>query len=69
MQFNTHNGSDDLNNILCLCPNHHKLFDIGGIYIEDDLNIPQLKLHLNVHKDHEIDLTSIRYHRNWCGKS
>jgi putative restriction endonuclease len=61
-----HNGIDTLNNILCLCPNHHKLFDIGGFYIEDDLTIPVLKEKLYKHINHPIDLEAIRYHRAWC---
>lgn len=64
-----HNGDDLLNNILCLCPNHHKLFDMGGFFIEDDLTIPVLKKKLYKHPDHTIDLDAIRYHRAWCIES
>jgi len=63
---NPHNGKDALNNILCLCPNHHKLFDIGGFYIEDDLTIPILNKKLYRHKNHSLDFDAIRYHRAWC---
>ena len=45
-----HNGNDLLNNILCLCPNHHKLFDMGGFSIEDDLSIPVLRVHSKTQK-------------------
>jgi putative restriction endonuclease len=31
-----HSGPDVPENVLCLCPNHHALFDDGGIYITDD---------------------------------
>jgi len=34
-----HNGSDTRNNILCLCPNHHVLFDNGAISIAEDLSL------------------------------
>ena len=34
-----HNGPDTTENILCLCPNHHTSFDLGGIYIGDDLRV------------------------------
>lgn len=30
-------GPDIEQNLLCLCPNHHKLLDKGGILIEPDL--------------------------------
>jgi predicted restriction endonuclease len=34
-----HNGPDYPTNLLCLCPNHHVLFDLGGISISDSLEI------------------------------
>ena len=32
-------GPDIEQNLLCLCPNHHKLLDKGGILIEPDLTV------------------------------
>ena len=29
-----HNGPDAINNMLCLCPNHHDQFDALSFYIE-----------------------------------
>lgn len=63
---NPHNGLDTIGNMLCLCPNHHKLFDMGGFYIEDNRDIPELDCVLNVKEGHHIESDSIRYHRNWC---
>ena len=63
---NPHNGTDTIANILCLCPNHHKLFDIGGFYIEDNYEIPALNTSLHVECNHKLDPEAIRYHRNWC---
>jgi putative restriction endonuclease len=34
-----HRGPDTLDNLLCLCPNHHLLFDIGAITIADDMTL------------------------------
>jgi putative restriction endonuclease len=34
-----HLGPDVPEKVLCLCPNHHALFDDGGIYIGDDLRV------------------------------
>lgn len=31
-----HHGPDDESNMLCLCPNHHFLFDAGAIYVDAD---------------------------------
>ncbi|MFI3222185.1 MAG: tellurite resistance TerB C-terminal domain-containing protein [Methylococcaceae bacterium] len=64
-----HNGTDTISNILCLCPNHHKLFDIGGFYIEDNLTIPTLNTKLYKHPSHSIDLIAIQYHRKWSIES
>lgn len=60
-----HNGSDTLNNILCLCPNHHKLFDMGGFFVEDDLEIPMLGRRLFKVKEHDICVENFTYHKNW----
>lgn len=32
-----HLGADQLNNLLCLCPNHHTQLDSGGLFIRDDM--------------------------------
>ncbi|GIH71283.1 HNH endonuclease [Sphaerimonospora thailandensis] len=34
-----HNGPDTPGNLLCLCPDHHVLFDGGAIRITDDLKV------------------------------
>lgn len=66
-----HHGPDTMNNILCLCPNHHAAFDKGGIYVEDNLTTHtasgQSLGNLNVHPEHDLDLNNIRYHRTHHG--
>lgn len=64
-----HNGLDTIENMLCLCPNHHKLFDMGGFYIEDNYEIPGLGRVLYVTENHHVDIESIRYHQDWCKSS
>lgn len=66
-----HNGPDELPNLLCLCPNHHILFDGLEIYIDDDDVVkwtysdeplgPLLR-----RPNHRIDEAHIRYHRTLC---
>src|SRR5690606_32663337 len=34
-----HNGPDSFENILCLCPNHHTMLDLGMITITEDFQI------------------------------
>ncbi len=58
-----HNGPDTPDNILCLCPNHHVLFDYGGFAIADDFSLVGLEGWLIVKLDHNLDRGHIRYHR------
>ena len=58
-----HNGSDSPDNILCLCPNHHVLFEYGGFTIADDWSLVGVSGSLHVHPRHTINLDNIRYHQ------
>ncbi|RBO83400.1 YDG/SRA domain-containing protein [Marinomonas aquiplantarum] len=58
-----HNGPDVESNILCLCPNHHVLFDNGGFTIADDLKLIGMEGELKIVKKHTVDLAFIQYHR------
>ncbi|WP_266203809.1 YDG/SRA domain-containing protein [Pontibacter kalidii] len=58
-----HNGPDTLDNLLCLCPNHHVMFDFGGFTINDDFSLTGLEGELNINTEHKINKEFIRYHR------
>ena len=58
-----HNGPDTLDNLLCLCPNHHVLFDYGGVAIRDDFSLIGAEGSLEVDPRHRINKTYLRYHR------
>ena len=58
-----HHGPDTLDNLLCLCPNHHVLFDYGGFSVDDDLTLLGIFGQLTVKPEHHINLTHIQYHR------
>lgn len=58
-----HNGPDITNNVLCLSPNMHVLFDLGAISLEDDLRLLGMEGRLTVKPGHEISIEQIRYHR------
>ncbi len=63
-----HNGADKEGNILCLCPNHHVLFDTGALHVVDDLSVVESASGEPVWRasggrGHLIDVTSLRYHR------
>ena len=50
-----HNGPDTLDNLLCLCPNHHVLFDTGGVGIADDFTLIGIDGQLIVDPCHQIN--------------
>ncbi|MEU9703148.1 HNH endonuclease [Streptomyces sp. NPDC047981] len=69
-----HEGPDQLSNMLCLCPNHHKQFDRLVIYIDPEWNVrrtrdDELLYALRFHPRHRIEPEHVEYHRVLCGKS
>jgi len=58
-----HDGPDTAENVLCLCPNHHALFDLGGFTIEDDLRLTGTRARLRTVRAHPISPDHLRYHR------
>ena len=66
-----HNGPDIVEYVLCLCPNHHSLLDLGGIYINNDFEVRDLKgLHIGIvglDKSHKVDPIYTEYHRRLWG--
>jgi putative restriction endonuclease len=58
-----HNGPDLMENLLCLCPNHHLMFDKGVFYISDDMSIGGIGGRLNVNASHSISKDFLSYHR------
>jgi putative restriction endonuclease len=58
-----HNGPDTADNIFCLCPNHHVLFDHGGVGIGEDLSLVGADGRLTVHPRHRIDEGHLLYRR------
>ena len=65
-----HEGIDDYSNMLVLCPNHHTLFDLGIIGIDDnfeiissyDLACKGEKVYFRA--DHQLAEDVIHYHNN-----
>jgi len=58
-----HNGPDTLDNLLCLCPNHHVLFDLGMITITDDLRLIGYSGDLITKPGHVLNQAFLQYHR------
>ncbi|MFD9428721.1 MULTISPECIES: YDG/SRA domain-containing protein [unclassified Streptomyces] len=63
-----HNGPDVLGNVLCLCPNHHVLFDQGMLIINDDLTVmaradSTVLGRLRETPDHRLDRQHFARHR------
>ena len=62
-----HNGPDVSENILCLCSNHHVLFDLGAFSIADTLDLLGIKGRLRTHPRHAIGRTYVQYPRSRYG--
>ena len=62
-----HDGPDVPETILCLCPNHHVLFDHGGVIVGADLALIGAKGRLTVHPKHLIGAEHLRYRREHYG--
>lgn len=58
-----HNGHDRQSNILCLCPNHHVLFDLGAFTIANDMSLLGLSGKLQTSEEHVIDEECLEYRR------
>lgn len=66
-------GPDVEENMLCLCPNHHKLLDSGGVVVDEDWNILHLVENKNVgtlarKPKHKLTQQFLEWHRErWVG--
>jgi putative restriction endonuclease len=58
-----HNGPDTEENILCLCPNHHVLFDQGAFTVGDGGELIGAEGDLSTTSGHEPSGELIAYHR------
>lgn len=61
-----HNGPDRFSNILCLCPNHHVMFDFYAISIDPEtltvLGLENKDTKLRTIESHKIDKEYLSYH-------
>ncbi|MEV0730679.1 HNH endonuclease [Polymorphospora sp. NPDC050346] len=67
-----HHGPDHISNVLCLCPNHHVLFDSFAIYVDEHWIVRRAADNLELgalrrHATHPIDPAQLAYHRQLCG--
>ncbi|WP_218136799.1 MULTISPECIES: YDG/SRA domain-containing protein [unclassified Streptomyces] len=63
-----HNGPDEIDNVLCLCPNHHTAFDFGMLIINDDRSVTQRGSEPRTYQlreipGHVINTKYLAYHR------
>ena len=59
-----HDGPDSSDNILCLCPNHHVLFDLFGFSIGPELSLLGIEGTLITNSKHKLSAAHIAYHRH-----
>jgi putative restriction endonuclease len=63
-----HNGHDSSDNLLCLCPNHHVMFDKGSFSIKDNLElIGAVSGSLFTAPTHKLNTENLKYHRESHG--
>lgn len=63
-----HDGDDSSDNLICLCPNHHVMFDKGTFSITDDLKlVGAARGELIVHETHILNKLNLQYHRKSHG--
>ena len=63
-----HDGDDSIDNLLCLCPNHHVMFDKGVFTINDDYKlVGEESDQLILHPKHKINQENLKYHREVHG--
>jgi putative restriction endonuclease len=61
---NPHNGDDNTDNLICLCPNHHVMLDKGCFSLTDDLKLlGQESGNLKIHPNHKLNKSNLQYHR------
>ena len=58
-----HDGPDLIENLLCLCPNHHLMFDKGVFFVNEDMSLDGISGRLQLHKNHTISYEFFKYHR------
>lgn len=57
-----HNGPDSIENLLCLCPNHHVMFDYGGFSILENFDLIGEIGFLTVKNGHNLNQEFLKYH-------
>lgn len=68
-------GPDHESNVFIFCPNHHKVFDRGGVRINTKKSSPVISMligekalngkTISIHKDHNFDLEFAEWHFNY----
>lgn len=69
-----HVGRDSLDNLLCLCPNHHTELDLGGMILLDDFSVAMTSdlqpfAHVTFKKTHRLAVENARYQREFWTQS
>ena len=63
-----HNGPDVAENVLCLCPKCHVLFDELSVWVNYDRSLGGEIGLLRTNSQHSISPDALQYHRRMCGQ-
>jgi putative restriction endonuclease len=63
-----HDGPDLIENLLCLCPNHHLMFDKGVFFVNEDMTLDGINGRVHLHKNHRAASEFFAYHRGMFDK-
>ena len=57
-----YHGSDSIDNVLCLCPNHHVLFDNFSFSVATNGDLIGLKGKMKITKQHKVSSDALKWH-------
>ena len=63
-----HDGPDLIENLLCLCPNHHLMFDKGVFFVNEDMSLDGINGRLYLNKSHNMSKEYLAFHRGMFNK-
>ena len=60
-------GKDSLNNLMCLCASCHALFDLGALWVDEEVTVRDIygEVVNQLTVKHDIDESNFEFHRDY----